>query len=389
MAWREYADAQLRGVEETSRLMDSTWTRALAALLLWEAFFRDRVRRRLLVLPITADEHFDTSSRMPFARFRTELRRTVADFVNGASRDLVGLAVPSLGIPDLAPRASGVAGEAMRRAQEIADAAYRKARRLLERDRALAAERARVAAQPGAAPRPLDDLLPPAPQPDTGAAPTAAPAKARDAAAAVDVAEPAKERDAVAEDAADAVTDLLMNVWGNLGNEARRATEQMLGLVNRFGTRGRALAHLDAPRPGAPGTKGWYANRNIMRKSVVEHLRAMHRRRTLAAGTRDGHTHFRLDVPQDRFGKIDPQGALGRQLWRVRTLPEWEAEQARQNDQRNASSDFAGLGFGYGDVSFVTVVPREYWEDATNQGRALRAKWLGDQTQARRAARRG
>lgn len=376
MPWRDYADAQLRGIEETDRLVEQTWVQAAGLLLLYEAAFRRRLRRRLVVLPVTADEHFDVQDRRPLARFRRDARQFSRLFVRETSMALVGR-VPSLsGVPEIDPSipGQGVAAEGLRRSLEAADRAYQRARRLLARDRARA--RAAAATRPGENPPPLDDLLPPEePPPQPPAGPGAAPPEDAPDLTSLPAAE---ARDA---DAADAVTDLLMNVWGNLGNEARRFTEQMLGLVTRFGKRPMALAHLDGERPdGPPGSEGWYANRNHLRKSVVEHMRAMHRRRTIAQATADGVTHFRLDVPARRVDGVAPEGALGRQLWRVRTLSEWESVQAAENASRNASSDFAGLGFGYGDLSYVVAVPREYLAAATQQGAAWRAQHLGART---------
>lgn len=371
MPWKDYADAQLRGIEETDRLIEETWAQAAGLLLLYEAAFRRRLRRRLLILPVTADGHFDLSDRRPFTRFRVEARRAAQLFVSETSLALVGLEPAAGGVPapDLEIPSRGVAAKGLSRAMEAADRAYRRARRLLIRDRARA--RAAALARPGEPPPPLDDILPPDDQPPP---PTAPPG---DGAAPADIAlpeDPAEVRDA---DAADAVTDLLMNVWGNLGNEARRFTEQMLGLVTSYGTQPRALAFLDGPRPdGPPGSEGWYANRNHLRKSIVEHLRGMQRRRTIAQATQDGITDFRLDVPEKRRGRVAPDGAPGRNLWRVRTLSEWEAQQAAVNRSRNAASDFAGLGFGYGDVTFVTAVPREYIGAARQQGEAWRRQYL-------------
>lgn len=374
MPWSDYADAQLRGIEETARASEDLWAKALAVLVAYETLLRDRVRRRLLVLPITADEHWDFSRRMPFARFRVGLRADVSEFVRGTSYALTGVAPSGGGIPPAnldIPR-TGVASDAMRAALERADRALERAARILARDRARARQRA--ARDRGEDPPPLDDLLPDRGGPSTPSVSPTAP----DDAAPPDVSlvdRPARARD---EDAADAITDLLMNVWGNAGNEARHFAEQMLGLVTRLGTRPKALDHLDAERPdGPPGSRGWRTNRNIMRKSVVEHVRAMHRRRIVAGAVADGHTHFRLDVPKDRFGRVAPDGALGRQLWKVRTLSEWEAVQALENNGRNASSDFAGLGFGFGDMSYVVAVPREYLADAAQQGAAWRAQHMG------------
>lgn len=378
MPWKDYAEAQLRGIDETDRLMEETWVKAAGLLLLYEAAFRRRLRRRLLVLPITGDGHFDFRQRSPFTRFRVEARAAARQFANEASQALTGR-VPSLaGVPadDLSIPARGAASQGLRDALRIADRSYQRARRLVARDRARA--RALAAVGPGGDLPPLDDLLPPDDTPPPFA-PSGGPAAATTPDAADIAILPAAEaRDA---DAADAVTDLLMNVWGNLGNEARRFTEQMLGLVTSFGTRNRALAHLDGPRPdGPPGSEGWYANRNNLRKSVVEHMRGMHRRRTLSQATADGIDHFRLDIPQSRLGRVAPEGAAGKQLWRVRTLPEWEAIQAAENASRNASSDFAGLGFGYGDLTYITAVPRDYLAAARQQGDAWRRQHLGART---------
>lgn len=378
MPWKDYAEAQIRGIDETDRLMEETWVKTAGLLLLYEAAFRRRLRRRLVVLPITGDGHFDLRTRSPFLRFRVEARQAAKQFADETSAALVGR-VPSLaGVPaaDLAIPARGAASEGLRDALRAADRSYQRARRLLARDRARA--RALAAVGPGGDLPPLDDLLPPDDTP-----PPSSPSSGPDAAPTPEAADVAllPESKARAADAADAVTDLLMNVWGNLGNEARRFTEQMLGLVTSFGTRDRALAHLDGPRPdGPPGSEGWYANRNHLRKSVVEHMRGMHRRRTLTQATADGITHFRLDLPQSRLGRIAPEGAAGKQVWRVRTLPEWEAVQAAENASRNASSDFAGLGFGYGDLTYVTAVPREYLAAAQQQGDAWRRQYLGART---------
>jgi len=376
MSWKDYADAQLRGIEETDRLSEDLWGRALAAIIVAEVLLRDRVRRRLLVIPLTADGHFDTrADRRSVVRFRQEVAAATRDFRVHLSRAITGRApTPSL-VPSVATEipATGIASRAMQDAIERADRAYRRSRRILAQDRARAAQRA--AQRPGEPPPPLDDFLPPG---DDLPPPPEPPSRPADAAPPPAVAMPRDEDRARDEDAADAVTDLLMNVWGNAGNEARRFAEQMLGLVTRFGKRSRALDHLDAERPdGPPGSKGWRANRNILRRSVVEHIRAMHRRRTITNAVRDGIAHFRLDVPANRFGKVAPDGALGRQLWRVRTLSDWEAVQARENNTRNASSDFAGLGFGFGDMSYVVPVPPEYLREAAQQGRAWRERHMG------------
>lgn len=391
MPWGEYLDAQLDGIEETASLMESTWAQALVALLVWEAFFRDEVRKSLLVLPTTADGHFDTRRPRRFVRYRTDVQAARAAFVRGASIDLAGLPPSDVvvadpartpragaGLPafDVLPRREGVGTAALRDTRRIADRAINRARRLLARDRARARERALVPAggggeEPGAG----------APETARGTPDDGPPESARGApepAATPDIVEPDTDAEAAGEDLADATTDLLMNVWGNLGNEARRATEQLLGLTTRFGRRKAVEDFLDRQRPGRPGTRGWHANRGILRKSVVEHLRAHHRRRTLTAALKDGHGLFRLDVPKARLGKVDPQGALGKELWRVRGLPDWEAVMGRENRGRVAASDFAGLGLGHGDVSFITAVPDEYRRAAEDQGRALRDRYLRD-----------
>lgn len=373
MPWKDYADAQLRGIEEADRASEDLWARALAVLIAYETLFRDGVRRRLLVLPITEDDRFDFSGRrMPFVRFRTGTRLEMSRFAAGASRAIVGMAPAAGGVPDVdvdIPR-TGLAAEALRESLDRADRFYRRARRVLARDRARAEQR-RIRDE-GGSPPPLDDLLPP-----DGTPPPAPPSAPADAEPPPEIPGADDAEQARDDDAADAMTDLLMNVWGNLGNEARKFAEQMFGLVTRMGKRGRALDHLDAERPGERGSRGWKTNRNILRKSVVEHMRAAHRRRTIANGVADGIAHYRLDVPQARFGAVAPDGSLGKQLWRVRTLSEWETVQARENNGRNASSDFAGLGFGYGDMSYVVAVPPEYVEDARRQGEAWRRRHMG------------
>lgn len=50
------------------------------------------------------------------------------------------------------------------------------------------------------------------------------------------------------------------------------------------------------------------------------------------------------------------------------------------NNLGNRSADFAGLGFNFGDMSFVTFVPREYLRDAERQGAAWRRTHLGGES---------
>lgn len=121
---------------------------------------------------------------------------------------------------------------------------------------------------------------------------------------------------------------------------------------------------------------GFRMDRGRMRLSVVSHIRAAQRRRTISEATAQGITHFRLDVPQKYLGRIAPDGLLGRNLWRVRTIDEWQAITSSANAKQIGSSAFDTLGMGFGDVSYLVSVPAIYIDDAIAHGEKLRKRWL-------------
>jgi len=131
------------------------------------------------------------------------------------------------------------------------------------------------------------------------------------------------------------------------------------------------------------GDSEWRMNRNNMRLSTAQHVRALHRRRTVSEGRASGVAHYRLDVPRDRLKDLAQHGRIARNLWTVRTLTDWERLFNELNAVRVSGAGFDTLGLHHGDYTYITPVPPIYLEQAIRHGRRLRRRWLGRKSGAK------
>ena len=168
--------------------------------------------------------------------------------------------------------------------------------------------------------------------------------------------------------------DALVNIARNAGYEARRVTETVVRLTGRMNRREDIQAYMDGEGKGG---EPWRMNRNNMRLSTTAHLRGLHRRRSIAEGIKADVPYFRLDVPKSRLESLTTHGIVSKQLWRVRTLPEWQEIHLKINAGQVSASGFDTLGLRFNDFSYVVPVPPIYYPQAVASGRKLRSRWLG------------
>jgi hypothetical protein len=401
VAWGNYWQRQLDGVEAVEKLAASVWTAALAAILAAEFFLKNRIARGAQALPLTPSGHFRTTERREFVLFRAAVERDVATTVARLRRELGGLP-PTGDAPPRTPPPTGFGPVALRDALPIFDAADLAAERIRRRDEAAAPAPAPApapanppanapaapAGAPAAAPA-RDDAAPPLgadTEPFETRGPFDAPVEEARPDPVVD--QPAARAARARDDLKDATDDQLMNLVRDFCDEVGRVLEEVIRLTGRFGTLDDVLDYALGPKdlrdapftPEAP--PGWRLGRGRARLSLVAHVRGLHRRRTLAEATARGISEFRLDLPKEFLGRVRPAGIVGPHLWRVRSLGEWQDIAARENAGRIRSSAFDSLGLGFGDPSYVVPVPALYRADAVATGAALRERFLA----ARRAA---
>ena len=353
MSWDTYWQGQAKAIDETEKQTRTAWKEALAVMLLWERWMRRRTVRGAMNLPIIRGGWIDTSKRAEITRYRAAVRR---DAERMAREVRLGL---------------GAGGDDMR--------PIGKTRRL----------------PPGPLIDNLDDVIhrvPPViiPQVDIdGGEKVTVPGVDGGRGRTVvvprdmtpeDLEEIEREINRLPEaggeleDRWELGYDALVNIARNAGYEARRVTETVVRLTGRMNRREDIQAYMDG---GGKGGERWRMNRNNMRLSTTAHIRGLHRRRAIAQGIKSGVRHYRLDVPKSRLGKFATKGRVADQLWRVRTLPEWQRIHRSMNAGRVAASGFDTLGLRFGDYSYVVPVPAVYMGQAVASGRKLRGRWLG------------
>ncbi len=353
MAWQDYWRTQIDGVEEVDGHSERTWLAALALLLFWESGLRRKLARRVASLPTNAAGFIDHRYRDEVLRFRAHVRTAVEQWVRGTSRALTGQgpAVATAAVASGVP--SAIAPDAVRDAIKIFDEAWKRGRKIVERDESRPDSRPDARVRNGGSG-------------GRTAAPEQPPAKRREDA-----------------DFLEAVEDQTLNILRHIAFDGRRVTETLVRVTGRFNRPDDALDFLlgvgDRRRTRAPADatdEGWRTHRGNMRLSIAAHIRGVHRRRTVSEATDAGVSAFRLDVPERHLGKIDPTGILGPELWRVREMNDWLAIQSRANAGRVSSSAWDTLGLGFGDVSYLIAVPLIYRAAAEAHGEKLRRRWL-------------
>jgi len=355
MSWTTYWQGQAKAIDETEEQTESAWKEALVVLLLWERWMRRRTVRAAMGLPIVRGGWIDTADRTAIRVYRANVRR---DAERMAREVRFGLGAGGGGGGDMRP--------------------IGKTRRL----------------PPGPLIDNLDDVIdrvPPVkiPQVDIdGGEKVTVPGVDGGRGRTIivprdmtpqDLEEIEREINRLPEaggeleDRWELGYDALVNIARNAGYEARRVTETVVRLTGRMNRREDIQAYMDGGKGGEP----WRMNRNNMRLSTTAHIRGLHRRRAIAQGIKSGVTHYRLDVPRSRLKHLSPHGRVSQQLWRVRTLPEWQHIHRGLNAGRVAASGFDTLGLRFGDFSYVVPVPAVYMGQAVASGRRLRGRWLG------------
>lgn len=347
MPWQEYWRDQVDAIDKTERETESAWKEALVGLLIWERWLRRRTVRAAFDLPVVRGGWLDTSDRAAFRRFRSNVRRD-SEFANrglrrrlglGSGRDEVRRITQSRSLP-LGPIRNHLDRVGRRVPLAIALRG--------DRGRGVGIRVPGVAGDiyvpndltPGELQQIEQDI---ANLPDSGG---------------------------FLEDRWELGYDSMLNIARNLGYDLRRVTESVVRLTGRMNRREDIQAFMD----GGPRGRSWQFNRNNMRLSVTSHMRGMHRRRSIASGIDAGVTHYRLDIPKSRRGDVGQGGHLSRQLWRVRTLGEWQTVHRGLNAGRISASGFDTLGMHHGDFSYVVPVPQLYFADAIRHGNKLRAR---------------
>lgn len=395
MTWNRYYQETRDGIEENDRETERTWEAALLLLLLLESRTRRATVRLAGRLPLIRGL-VDTKARDDIRRFRSGVRGIVADAIADLEVGLIGKTAP--GLPDFSKPGTvrGIQGNAIRNVARRFSERWDRLRGILKRD--------------------MEDWEPPAPGTPGSEAPGPDPGKAPDSREPMDWLHPdhlelleeldpeggqdQRELDDQEEILSDAPVEVVRNgrwEWERFqetvaGRLATSSRDEILDYVNGTDdarqTRSKVTGNL-APgspmhrrtrggdlREHNPPTGGWRANRGWMKLSIASHVRAMHRRRAVTEALADGIVHFRLDIPSRRLGKIDPQGQLGPHLWRVRDYEAWLEVQKAANSGRIASSSFPGLGFGFGDLSYIVPVPAIHLDAAVRQGAGFRKRWL-------------
>ena len=367
MAWADYWQDQIDAVDATEEQTERAWERALLALLLWERWMRRRVVRGAMDLPVVRGGFLDTRDRAAMTRFRAQVYRDAERATREARR--------ALGV--------GVTRREMRLITE---------RRTLPEGFVRDELDAVIDRIPPAAPLPADvpsgpGAKPITPRPGRGARGAVPAAVAEDATPVVapKTLTPAMLKEieqelgklpptgGALEDRWDVGYDAIANIARNLGYEFRRVTETVVGrLTGRANRREDIIAYMDGGERGKP----WTMNRNNMRLSTTAHIRAAHRRRNVSEGVAKGITHYRLDVPSSRLRSLGRSGLMGRYIWQVKPLSEWNRISTRLNARRVAASSFDTLGLHHNDFSYVVPVPAVYMRAATRQGRKLRGRFL-------------
>lgn len=380
MAWQDYWQTQIDGIEEADAESQKTWLEALALLLLLESRLRRKLARRVVALPVNEAQFIDHLARDAVLRFRIGVRQDVSRWIQEASLAITGRA--TLGdTPTTASQVpSALAPDAVRKAMATFQDTWDRGRKVAAKDKAKAAAKSEPPGEP-----------PPGAAGATGGgsgskAPTgAAAAGGGGSGTPGDITEtdqpPEARREAI--DLIEVTEDQLLNILRNVGFEGRRVEETLIRTTGRFNTVDDALDFLlgqgDRRRTRAPTDatdEGWRMNRNNLRLSIVSHVRGAYRRRTVSEATAAGDTAFRLDVPGRYLGKVEPNGVLGPELWRVRERNDWLEIQSTVNAGRVSSSAWDTLGLGFGDVSYLVAVPLIYRAAAEAQGEKLRQRWL-------------
>lgn len=397
--WSTFHKSAIDGIDETERLVDSTWVRALAAIVAWELFLRRRTVSRARSMPIVDGGWIDPQElgafrralRVDLDRARDRLREQLYGSTNERRLAVAG-----------DPAGAGITPRALRQAEGIFDGMWRRLEAIRTEFERRAAEALR--------PRPRDDGPPrrPPPLPPT-AGPTPplppSPGEPEPTPPRFSTGEPltpgqleqieealrnspevdADKRARAVSDLLDVGQDAILNIARHLDFELERVMEAAIRVSGPLGRLESFTSWLDGS-PNNLSSQPWQMNRNNLRLSTVAHLRAIHRRRTISEGIAAGVAHYRLDVPTARLGQVSAGGTLAPHLWQVRTLKEWADITDTINSRRSTPTSFDTLGLVHNDPSYVIAVPSVFLRDAIESGRRLRSRYGLDRKGVIRAA---
>lgn len=353
MSWSTYWKGQVDAIDETEKQTESAWKEALVVLLLWERWMRRRTVRGAMGLPIVRGGWIDTSKRDALRVYRAKVRRD-AEYMTRQIR--IGLGAGGRGGD------SPVIGYS---------------RRLPPGPLRIHLDDVIDRVPPVVIPDPdIDDTLtiPPIGDKRPRRVPIPSDVTPEQIAEIEEEISNLPEAGGDLEDRWELGYDALVNIARNAGYEARRVTETVVRLTGRMNRREDIQAYMDGEGKGG---EPWRMNRNNMRLSTTAHLRGLHRRRSIAEGIKADVPYFRLDVPKSRLESLTTHGIVSKQLWRVRTLPEWQEIHLKINAGQVSASGFDTLGLRFNDFSYVVPVPPIYYPQAVASGRKLRSRWLG------------
>lgn len=355
MSWSSYWQGQVEAIDETEKQTEVAWKEALAVLLLWERWMRRRTVRGAMGLPIVRGGWIDSSDRGALRVYRSKVRR---DAERMAREIRIGLGAGGRG-GEIRPIGSSRRLPPGPLLSNLDDVIRRVPPIVIPPLDIEGGDRVTVPGRDGGRPRRI--IIP------RDMTPEELQEIEREIAN-------LPEAGGDLEDRWELGYDALVNIARNAGYEARRVTETVVRLTGRMNRREDIQAYMDG---GGKGGEPWRMNRNNMRLSTTSHIRGLHRRRAIAQGIKADVTHYRLDVPKSRLGSLSPGGRVSDQLWRVRTLPEWQGINRRLNAGQVSASGFDTLGLRFGDFSYVVPVPAIYMGQAVASGRKLRGRWLG------------
>lgn len=180
----------------------------------------------------------------------------------------------------------------------------------------------------------------------------------------------------------------LAEVWlaEDVRHESARATGITRTLSTKYSKRGSAadvvsfmVGHEDNRQLRADDEKtdtGFRLTRSTMEAATFLPLKTIVRRRYIAEALARGITHFRMDLPRAEIREgISPSSVMVPDIWRVRTMEEWQdrADIFNRDQLRSMSWE---TGFGFADRSRLIPVHEVYLEAATEHGERLRNRFL-------------
>ena len=248
MAWADYWQSHMEGVEAVEEQTDTAWEAALALLILWERRMRRRIARAARGLPLSPAGTFDTTDRSARRAFLGETRRAARDASDGLGRDLGGLSTTG-DIPRLPPSRrgsfrTGMLTSELERTQRTAQITWERTRQIERRDR----ERMRRIG------------MEPVPEPGRAAGPvTTAEVEAveREADAMTSrIVQHRRQRERAGHDLEEIRQDALINILRNSKYSTDRAVEVIGRLSNRFGTPDDLLDYLADEEPANATARG-------------------------------------------------------------------------------------------------------------------------------------